>query len=264
MKKDVMFSLINDVFVPLNDFYAEKIHSDSTFYKLFGIYKIAMLPIYKEKDYNEELNKLLKIYTNKNLILDEETKNFFEMFLFLYFNWLRKYDNESLIRLSKLLEIDKFMEINNFTNITVKIEDFRIVNSKELVNNEGVDKDILLDIKDIINEYKILSRDDKLVNDVYVESFLKLLNELTAFLKEYDEFEFLIMLLEKIKNFYKKIDYYNLDIELSREIKIVTDEIVDFIEKWINEVFYNDKEIDVTYLDAFILSEITKLEILFL
>jgi len=253
--------LIDEVFVPLNRAYLKKIYSDTSFHKIFGIYKIALLPLMNEKHYEEELKKILKIYSNKNLILDEETKNFFEMFLFLYLNWLRKKNNQGLIKLKKLLEIEKFLDINNFHNLTISIDDFKIVDVDELISNEGLDDDMLLDLRDLIGEYRYMSNDDTLINDVYAEQFLKIINNLSLFIKEYDELKYLDMLLSKISSYFK-LDFDKLTNAQSEQLKNTVDEIVFFIEKWIKEVFFEKKIKDVTSLDALILSEMAKLEII--
>jgi len=165
------------------------------------------------------MKKLLKIYQNKNLILDEETKDFFEMFLFLYFNWLRKNNHLALEKLSELLEIEKFSEINNLTKLTVNANDFKIVKIKELLESEGYDEDVLFDIRDSISEYKILSKEDMLFNDVYLESFFNIIDSIENLTKMYDELIFMNMLFKKIIKVCKKINFENLSEKKSIEIK---------------------------------------------
>ena len=119
---DVIKSLIEEVFNPLTKTYSSKLYADTSFHKIFGIYKIALLPLKKsEESYNRELKKLLKIYSNEKLILDQQTKNFFGDFLFLYIRWLRKTDKNKLTRLVKLLEIEEFLK-NNELNEKIKKE----------------------------------------------------------------------------------------------------------------------------------------------
>ncbi|GAB6074444.1 hypothetical protein [Nautilia lithotrophica] len=259
---EVMKSLIEDVFVPLNNYYNQNIHSDSSFHRLFGIYKIALLPFYNdEENYNVEMQKLLKIYSNKSLILDKETKSFFEMFLLLYINWLRKNNHNVLNKLYELFEIEKFVEINNFNNVILNIDDMNIITPNELLSSEGIDKDHLIDLKELMNEYFILSGDDQLINDVYIESFINFIKELNTFLEYYDEFAFLRLLFEKIMKIVKKIDYTNLNEDISKEIKITIDETMILIKKWLKEVFEEKKQININYIDALILSLIVRLEI---
>ena len=153
------------------------------------------------------------------------------MFLFLYLNWLRKKNNQGLIKLKKLLEIEKFLEINNFYNLTISIDDFKIVDVDELISNESLDDDMLLDLRDLIGEYRYISNDDSLINnDVYAEQFFKIINNLSLFIKEYDELKYLDMLFSKLSSYFK-LDFDKLTNAQSEQLKNTVDEIVFFIEK---------------------------------
>ncbi|NPA10758.1 MAG: hypothetical protein GXO62_00765 [Epsilonproteobacteria bacterium] len=160
-KNELLKSLVKEVFEPLNEDFSEDIFSDTSFYRVFGIYKIAVLPLLNEEEYQTEIARINKIYGNDRLILDEKTRVFFDTFLDLHSRWLEKYKIECQRMDDFKKSLVKKSERQTVEDIIKGLEDYtNLLKSKQSIDTEGIE--ILTQIEkkseDMDNFSEILGR----------------------------------------------------------------------------------------------------------
>ncbi|NPA10757.1 MAG: hypothetical protein GXO62_00760 [Epsilonproteobacteria bacterium] len=263
LSAEAIKSLVKDVFEPLNRHFND-LYSDASFQKIFGVYKIAVLPLMDDEKFYSEFEKISKIYTNPHLILDEHTKSFFEMFLLLYLKWLKKtgYDKKKLEKIKSVLQLDKLSEVTEMTEFLERIDNFCEISTSDMLQREGVDKDRVLDLVDMIHNERMLNGGDYHLSEMYLENVIEVLEELNDFLDVYEELHYLSMVLNRLVKSIKSIDISKLSDKENAEVKAVLDELLNEIEVWLKEVFINHNEGEVTFIESYILSVLAKLELI--
>ena len=141
-------------------------------------------------------------------------------------------------------------------------EDRDKISAEEFMKDEVVDEHDIADVSDILEEFENESSHLETITDEYMEEFKKAISKFVAVFNSSYEFRNMAYSLEKLTSDLLFVDFENLEEEQKTIFKLLLDSIIEDLEKFHLNVLVEQTAIDIHYLDASLLANISQIEII--
>jgi len=215
-----------------------------------------------EEEVKEHLKnaKLSYSFPNRYKIL----KNFLDN----HAEWVLKNCDEKDTKINitdKEDEEDDFFEFDS-EEVDDSINDMHYdtrISAKEFMSTQDIDEDILVDIKDALEEMEnvIIRYENMEIDNQFIEEVVDMLGKFVIF-EFVPEFKHLGLSLEGLRRILIDLDIDSLDNTKKELLKNYIISIFEDLEKWYDEVVIKQTAQDIHYLDAALLANITQMDLI--
>jgi len=133
------------------------------------------------------------------------------------------------------------------------------ISAKEFMEDEAIDEDIILDIKDLLEGYEDISYKYNFASDEFLQTTLGVLQKFVTLFMLSGEFKDLGKVTETLFNKLKHLDLNSLNENQKQFLKSFLDAFMADLKKWYEEVIIYKSANDIHYLDASLMSSIEQI-----
>lgn len=233
---------------------------------LYGLTKLLTMIINKKNLDIDMIQKAVEYHNHLNLT-KEQMKEALDKLTGLLVKFLKKKNIKF-----DMNNIEKFQEIfmEEFTNDFFEIdtedidtnieqmhyEEHKKISAKEFMQEGSIEEGIIHELEELLDEYYHISFDE--LNEAYLEKFKSIIEEFIKVFNYSFEFKDLAYGLQNLLNVLN-----NINIKENKElIRLLLDSIMEDLNKFYQSVFVKQDAIDIHYLDASLLANISQIEII--
>jgi len=248
--KSLLISAIEEVIFPFEEMLKNYLESDEIEHilKELRVFEITLITFIhtEQKKVKELFEDFRKIY--KLGLENDKIKGLIVFFYGLLTMFL--IENDIDLDKFKLLHEhfktifkneDDFLDLSEDNNIT---HPNNTISAKEFLENEEVDFELIEEIKDLIENYFLITSKYETITDDYIEEVKYIIEKLETLFELSGEFSNLSKAFDELFNLLSSKNINN-DI-----LKTFLDYLIEDLEKWINVIFIEKSAIDIHYLDA--------------
>ena len=288
-KEEFLVNLTKEVLLPVMAILEKKVDVADIpkLVKKMHLNAITLLPFS-----NKVQNEIIDIFENKNNVEKIYNLGLSKEDLLLIFSYLYcrlnmfienyHYDKEYFCKYNKLFnkicgillnyqhkelkeepKSDDFLEVYSNQSDELKkmhYEDSEKISAKEFMDKEGIDEDLIVDIKDLLDDFENIKYKYDTVSKEYIESIKELLGKFNAVFYLSGEFRDLTKGIERFIALLNETDIDFFDDSKKNFLKMFIDAFVDDLRKWYEEVIVYKSANDIHYLDASLMSSILQME----
>jgi len=286
-RKEFLSNLAKEVLIPIVEIIEKKLdgrYSKAEISKLVSdelhLSEFALIPYTQDFDKNILLNKIknfekMKKYGLSNIDIVLILSHFY--FLLRKFTWETDIkpthpENFTIEIFDELIHkvycknIHEHTE-NEFFDLSktndelesMHYKDEEKITAKEFMESEPIDKDIVVDIKDLLEDYEDMSYKYSVVSDEFLQTTLGVLQKFITLFMLSGEFKDLGKVTEKLFEKLNNLDLNSLDDNQKQFLKSFLDAFMADLKKWYEEVIIYKSANDIHYLDASLMSSIEQI-----
>jgi len=280
-KKEILLTLAKEVILPTVETLKDKLHISTKesleLIKKLDLPKVALIPFSKKIDEDEVIKRFLYLEEIYKLGLKrEDVVSILDEFYSSLKKFMKKYKIndvklfdimcEALIKYhidEELLKIyqkeDDFFDFDSEQDQNIEkmhYTDEQKITAKDFMSESTIDDDDIREIEDLLNEYHNLSCHE--LDENYIEKFIAIIEDFISLFNYSVEFKDLAYALTSLKNL-----LHGVEITQNKElIKLLLDSVMEDLEKFYYSVFVNQNAVDIHYLDASLVANISQIEII--
>ena len=253
-----------DYISELNRMYTKYEKKECVFNPLIFL-KILSLPFYNSekeiKEKEEVIQKLVEVTP-----CQDRLKMYKDQFLIFYKDWLNKHYPDLLPKLKdiEIFQVDSgFFEFDR-ADVDNKIDTMQkkeIIDAKTFMKDSEIDATSILDIMKSMNQLIEVSKKHNQLTEDFVEELFKYNEFIKVFLYSL-EFKDLAYSLEVLKLKLVSMDLSTINKQQSIVLKTMLDGILYDLNEWVHKVLIDQSAIDIHYLDASLLANISQIDIM--
>ena len=252
-----------DYISELNRMYSKYEKKECVFNPLIFL-KILSLPFYNSNDEIKEKEEIIKKLIEVTPCPDR-LKMYKEQFLVFYKDWLNKHYPDVLPKLKdiELFQVDsQFFEFDR-EKVDTKIDTMQKekIDAKTFMQNSKIDPQNILEVMKSMNQLLESSKTHNQLNEEFIEQLFKYNEFINMFLYSL-EFKDLAYSLELLKLKLVSLDLDKLTKQQSIVLKTMLDGILYDLNEWVHKVLIDQTAIDIHYLDASLLANISQIDIM--
>ena len=252
-----------DYISELNRMYSKYEKKECVFNPLIFL-KILSLPFYNSNDEIKEKEEIIKKLIEVTPCPDR-LKMYKEQFLVFYKDWLNKHYPDVLPKLKdiELFQVDsQFFEFDR-EKVDTKIDTMQKekIDAKTFMQNSKIDPQNILEVMKSMNQLLEISKKHNQLNEEFIEQLFKYNEFINMFLYSL-EFKDLAYSLELLKLKLVSLDLDKLTKQQSIVLKTMLDGILYDLNEWVHKVLIDQTAIDIHYLDASLLANISQIDIM--
>ncbi len=252
-----------DYISELNRMYSKYEKKECVFNPLIFL-KILSLPFYNSKEEIKEKEEVIKKLIEVTPCPDR-LKMYKEQFLVFYKDWLNKHYPDVLPKLKdiELFQVDsQFFEFDR-EKVDTKIDTMQKekIDAKTFMQNSKIDPQNILEVMKSMNQLLEISKKHNQLNEEFIEQLFKYNEFINMFLYSL-EFKDLAYSLELLKLKLVSLDLDKLTKQQSIVLKTMLDGILYDLNEWVHKVLIDQTAIDIHYLDASLLANISQIDIM--
>jgi len=133
------------------------------------------------------------------------------------------------------------------------------ITAKEFMEDGAIDEDIIVDIKDLLEDYEDMSYKYNVASDEFLQTTLEVLQKFVTLFMLSGEFKDLGRVTETLFDKLKNLDLDSLDDNQKQFLKSFLDAFMADLKKWYEEIIIYKSANDIHYLDASLMSSIEQI-----
>jgi len=267
--QEIILPFINVLYQKLEEKYSKK--EIIELIKKINLSEIVLLNFFEDADKNVVLRKLddlNKIYELGIKEIDVMLILSYLYYLIVKFKQIHNMKTNNLYRevLDKVINNTlhktykkEFMKIEKNNLESMHYKDEEKISAKEFMEKEEFDEDIIIDIKDLLEDYEDMSYKYDVISPEFKEVVLEVLEKFVTLFMLSGEFKDLGKVIEMFFNELRKLDITSLDDNQKQFVKKFLDAFMMDIKKWYEEVIVNKSAKDIHYLDASLMSSVEQI-----
>jgi len=142
------------------------------------------------------------------------------------------------------------------------IEDHKKVSAKEYIALSGIDYGIMDDLEESRESFENLRFEHDTIDEIYLNKLIKLIEDYLKIFTELQEFREIEYSLRKFKEELNSLRIDNINVENLVLLKSLFESVIDDLNSFNKAVLIDQDAIDIHYLDASLLANISQIEII--